>query len=107
MEAELAELCDQDVTIEPYSSQNENGEASYGAAVSYKAQIAGQNKLVRDAGGQQVLSSLKLILSEYVNVGPKDRVTLPSTYANTQPPIMYVEKFRADEGNHHTTVHLQ
>ena len=107
MEPELRELCDQTVTWEAWSSQNENGEASYGAGTDYTAQISGQNKLVRDASGQQILSSLMVIFSEYLNIGAKDRLTLPSTYANRQPPILYVEKFRSDEGNHHTVVHLQ
>ena len=107
MEPELQELCDQTVTWEAWSSQNENGEASYGAGTDYTAQISGQNRMVRNAVGEQILSSLMVIFSQYLNISVKDRLTLPSTYTVTQPPILYVEKFRADEGNHHTVVHLQ
>ena len=107
MEPELQELCDQTVTWEAWSSQNENGEASYGAGTDYTAQISGQNRLVRDAGGSQVLSSLMIIFGQYLDIGVKDRLTLPSSYPVTQPPILYVEKFRADEGNYNTVVHLQ
>lgn len=108
MDAVLQEMCTQTVTHTPWSGQNAQGEPTFGSATSYKAYIGGQNKLVWDASGKQVLSSLKVILAEYVAVNPKDKITLPSGYPALTPPILSVEWFRDDVGaQDHTTVNLR
>jgi hypothetical protein len=107
MEAALRRLCNQTVTIEPFASYDKNGKPTYGASVSYKAQITGKNRMVRDAQGLQVVASLTVILSQWVNVSTKDKLTLPVTYVPRTPPILAVAKFQDETTTHHTTVYMQ
>lgn len=107
MDAALQELCNQTVTHTPWTGQNGSGEPQFGSATSYKAQVSGQNKLVYDSQGKQVLSSLRVILVSYVAVNPKDKITLPSGYPVLAPPILAVELWQNEEGQDHTTVHLR
>lgn len=79
--AQLQHLFTRTVTIEPWASQNSYGEASYGAAVSYAARI--EPTTIRMPGENQVLlSGVKVILSTYVQVDPRDRVSIPSAYGS-------------------------
>lgn len=108
MDAALQSFCTQTVTHAAWTGQNNQGEPQFGAVTSYKAQISGQNRLVWDASGKQVLSSLRVILAEYVAVNPKDKLTLPSGYPALTPPILSVEWHRNELGaQDHTTVHVR
>lgn len=107
MDAALQALCNQTVTIAPYTGQNSSGEPQWGSAVSYQAQISGQNKLVWDSGGKQMTSTLRVILSTYATVNQKDKITLPSPYAVASPPILSVDPMQNESGGDHTTLHLR
>lgn len=107
MDAALQELCTQSVSHTPWTGQNASGEPTFGSATSYKAQVSGQNRLVWDSAGKQVLSSLRVIFAQYVAINPKDKLTLPSGYPVSSPPILSVDLWQNDEGQDHTTVHLR
>lgn len=107
MDAALQELCTQSVTHAAWTGQNANGEPTFGSGTAYRAQVSGQNRLVWDTSGKQVLSSLRVIFAQYIAINPKDRLTLPSGYPVLTPPILAVELWQNDEGQDHTTVHLR
>jgi hypothetical protein len=105
--AELKDLFTDTVLIQPWLRQNANGEGIFGDPVTYHAVIDGQNRLVRDASGQQVVASLAVRLFGAPRVTPKDRVTLPSHYTPQRPPILTIETFSDEEGDHHVTLRMQ
>lgn len=75
----LQHLFKDSVTIEPWSGQNGYGEATYGAGTVYRARI--ERGVAHTNGQDQSLYGLhKIILSTYVQVDPRDRITLPSSY---------------------------
>lgn len=69
------------VSISPWSGQNQYGEATYGAAVSHPARIQTMN--VMSKGDNQTLAGMvKVFLSEYIQVDPRDKVVIPDDYGS-------------------------
>ena len=100
------------VQIAQPAGMNEYGEESYGADVSYRAHLRGEHKLVRDAGGEEVVSSKRIYLEGTANINPNSRVTLSTADVGTtesglrQPPILAIERRFDQNGPHHVVVHL-
>ncbi len=78
MDAALKTMCKSTVTIAPWTGQDVYGQASYGTAVSYAAHISGKARMVRNTLGQEVVSSVHVVLSTAPSISTKDRITLPS-----------------------------
>ena len=76
---QLSHLFVHTVGISPWTGQNTSGEATYGASVTYACRIEPMN--VRSNGSDQMLGAdLKVFLSEYVQVDPRDQVVIASDY---------------------------
>jgi hypothetical protein len=69
------------VSISPWTGQNVYGEAIYGAAVAYRARIQTMNVMQRGAN-QALADTVKVFLSEYVQVDPRDKVVISSDYGS-------------------------
>lgn len=106
MDAELADMFPATVGHTPYSSQDSYGEAAYGSNTNYPAKIDGRQRVIRDVQGRLVNASYTVIFGQYVDVGVKDKITLPSGYTPQTPPILQVAKHTDMDGNHHTTVYM-
>lgn len=79
--AQLKHLFRNQVTIEKWTGQNSFGESTYGTSIIHAARI--EPAVIRTDGESGVLLSvLKVILSEYVQVDPRDRITLPAAYGS-------------------------
>ena len=107
MDDAIKQLCRHTVLIAPWLRQNENGEAVYGDQVPHKAAISGKNRMLRDATGQLVEATLKVVLTEVVPVSPKDQLILPDSYVPRMPPILSVSQLNDDRGPSHTAIYLQ
>jgi len=88
--AELAELFPESVTLEPYIGEGAMGASTYGAGVARACHIEGSSVLVRDSSGQERTSSVQVYLAGAFGITEKDRLTLPSPWNPTQPPIIAV-----------------
>ena len=75
--AQVQDLLDVMVTIEPYAGQDKHGTLSYRPPQSVKARIQQGPMWVRDAMGQSLLGKFKVYLGQAVQVDPRDRITLP------------------------------
>ena len=73
---ELVPFLRQTVTVEPKTSLDRFGVASYGTAVSHRARVVGRRRLVRTQGGEEVVSMHTVYLATNRVVGGEDRVTL-------------------------------
>ena len=92
------------VTIERALTMNEYGERTYGAATSYIARISGKVTQVRDVTGEERVSRHQVLIATTAAITPADRLTLPSGYEPTQPPILAVTTPRDEQGPHHTRI---
>lgn len=87
----LLEFFEDTVTIEPFSSQTGAQVVSYGGAVTYRAVM--QRNSVRTLGrdNREVTSDVQVILPERVFVDTRSRITLPTGFVPSQPPIIGVQ----------------
>lgn len=76
------------VTVEPYSSVDEDGQPTYGAGVAYDAFVAHKSVKVYAPDGLEVVSSSQVYLDEDAVVTSSARITLPD---GTKPRILAVE----------------
>ena len=89
-DASLTAMLDDTVTIEPYVSQSSSQDGSYGAAVTYAAQVLPWVERSIDAQGREFRSTARVIIPERVAVDPRSRITLPAGFTPNQPPIRAV-----------------
>lgn len=111
---ELAELFPDDVTVEPFVSADENGDATYGTAFTVKARVIGRTKLVADSDGQEQVSSVQALLAGAFGVTAEDRFTLPVRFSTNsrnpsdlgarQPRAISIDRETDENGAHHETV---
>jgi hypothetical protein len=93
------------VTIEPYASQNKNGEPTYSAAATYRAHIQGKVQRITDLAGDERISSVQVYLIGQVTLSPRDRLTLPARFTVTQPKILAIGQHAAQTAAHHTVIY--
>lgn len=102
---DLLELFGDEVTLEPYVSQDQMGLAVFGSGVSRAAHIEGSSVLVRDPSGQERVSRVQVYLPGAYDTSELDRITLPAPWNPTQPPIISVERESDEAGSHHEVVY--
>lgn len=99
---ELADMMPDTVTIEKFVSETGFGVRSYDPnAVIIGARIKRGHKIVRDANGQEKVSTLQVLLAGVVGITVKDRVTLPARFTPAQPKAIAVEEAADENGPHH------
>lgn len=107
LEVELADMFPHTVSIEPWSAQDKYTEPTFGTLASYKARVVGKNRLVRNAQGQQVVSSTTVYIYGYISgLSPLDRLTLPAGNSPLQPPIISIGQEPDGDGGHHSVVYV-
>ncbi len=93
------------ITVEPWSSQDVYGQATYGTAVSMAARISKAPKLVRaDDGREVVAGSTAWVDPVSTIIGARDRVTLPD---GTTPTVLSVERIPDERGRVCTRIRFQ
>ena len=86
----LLELMGDEITIEPYASNSATQAATYGAAVTYQAQVIAEWRKTIDRNGRELKSNVRVLIPERIHVDPRDRLTLPEGWIPRQPPIISV-----------------
>lgn len=87
----LEELMFDQVTIEPWVSQDSNQSNTYGTSVTYTAQVIPSTQKVTNAQGDEVVSTAQVIIKERLYFDHRARLTLPSGFVPQQPPIQKIE----------------
>jgi hypothetical protein len=84
------------ITHEPFSSDDANGNRSYGASATYSVIVSHKSRWVssKDRTGQLSKSNIQFL--ESVAVTEQDRITLPD---GSQPQILSVEDVLDPDGN--------
>ena len=76
------------VTLEPYTGQDVSQAPTYGAPVSYQAQVLPYVERVITAAGREVRSSARVLLPDRLQIDPRSRITMPAGFAPLTPPIL-------------------
>lgn len=90
-------------THKALSSRDQYGAPTYGAGTAYSGRLVKRNKLVRDAAGQEKVSSAHFWLQGSPDVSPEDEVTLSD---GSTPSILSVERFQDEDGASHTKLYF-
>jgi len=85
----------QKVTIQPFLTQNQNGDRSYGPAVTYPCREENEIRLIKNKQGEDAVNTSQIYLSPTwtdssgnihpTTIGDYDLITLPN---GTQPPVI-------------------
>lgn len=108
-----AHLMSATVSVENRTGQDRYGQPTYGTASSYQAHLSGEQKLMRNAQGQQVVSTRSIYLNASVDIQPTARVTLSTADTGStenyaiHPVIMAVERRFDQRGPHSVVVRLE
>jgi hypothetical protein len=92
----------QAVSVETPSTVNNYGEPTWSAPVSYVVRYEARAQLVRDAQGQQVVSSARVFFPATATVSLNSRVT----YAGTTYRVISVESAEGLDGPSHLIAYL-
>lgn len=102
-----ADMMADSVTITPWTAQSVSGVPVFGGApATYSCYIEMKNHLIVDAKGREILARGRVFMGTNVVVSVKDKITLPSEYVPTSPPILAVNVATDESGNHHTTIEI-
>lgn len=101
----LISLMAHTISLTPWTGQNQYGEPSYGAAVSYTARVQGKMRMVRDSTGTERVSTVTCYVATTATISPKDKLTLPSGFTPATPPILAVERQADERGDHHVVIY--
>lgn len=101
----LLELMTDTVTIEPFSSMSGSQAHSYGAPVSYQAQVLPCTERIINQAGREVTSTASVIIPGRIAVDHRSRITLPAGFSPQKPPIQKIEPM-AGLGLDHTRIWL-
>lgn len=104
---EWADFMPEIVTIEPWSGYTGGGsQQTYSAGSNFSCRIEMKNHLVVDRQGKTVTARGRVFLLSSAPIDVKDRITLPSSFVPTQPPLIDVIINDDELGNHHITLEL-
>ena len=104
---DLVDFAQSTVTISPWASVDKNNQATYGAAVSYVAQVGGPVRFMHRESAQERISSQTVYLFTASSISARDQVTLPSGYdGTTTPKILQVDRQSDELGFCYTILYL-
>lgn len=101
----LLGLMEDEITIEPFTSETAARVPSYGAAVTYKALLERGVRRIIGQNGREAISNVQATIPDRVAVDVRSRVTLPAGFAPQQPQILGIEPLKG-LGLDHTRVYL-
>ena len=93
-----------EITIEPHTGNNAFGAPTYGSAVTYRALVQQKVNLVRDLSNRERASNTKVFVGTVDSIDARSRMTLPTGFLPSQPPIIRVDRPSDERGIHHTVI---
>lgn len=104
----------QSIAIANLSGRDGDAMPTYGSATTYQCRLVGKRKMVRNARGEEVVSSQHALLASGVMVLPDAKVTLSTSDVGStedwalHPPIVATARYPDETGaNVYTAVFLR
>lgn len=99
-DSSLTDLMFDTVTIEPFVSETAAQVPTYGAAVTYQAQVLPFAEKQVDARGKEFVSMAQVVIPNRIAVDLRSRITLPAGFSPSQPPIRSVQPAKGLDLDH-------
>ena len=96
----LLEFFTDTITVEPFSAETSARVQSFGASVTYQAQLNQGAKRIIGSNGREVVSNVQAIIADRVAIDQRSRVTLPSGFVPNQPPILGISPVKGLNMDH-------
>ena len=103
-ESDFKEFLTTAITHEPFSGQDGFGMPNFKSGVSYSARVTVIRDGSRDARSVEAVGVSKAWINTTTAFTIQDRVTLPSAFSPTQPPLLSVSVVYDESGPHHTVI---
>lgn len=102
LNSNLEPFFNQEVTIAPYSNEDQFGSITHGTAVTFKAKIEHATVNIRTDFDREVRSDRKIFLfTQITTIDTRDKLTLPAAFAPINPLIMAVRVVLDRDGISH------
>lgn len=103
IESLLTDLMVETITIASVSSKDAYGKHTWSAPTSInKCRVQTGSHKVLDTAGQETIAEGKVYVPNHPSVTVNSKLTLPD---GTTPPILSVDTFGDERGDHHTVIH--
>jgi hypothetical protein len=104
LEASLQQLMVETVTVAPVTAKDAYGKRTWGTATTFSScRVQTGNYKVLDSNGQEKVSEGRVYFPNKPTITLNDKITLPD---GSTPPILSVDFFGDERGDHHTIVHF-
>lgn len=90
----LYEFLQDTITLEAPSSSTVAQDFTFGAAVTYRAQVLPYVERVVNREGREVRSTARVVIPDRLAIDPRSRLTLPTGFTPSQPGIIAVRPLR-------------
>lgn len=103
IETLLTDLMVQTITIAAVSGKDAYGKRAWSTATSIpNCRVQTGTHKVLDTAGQETVAEGKVYVPNHPSVTVNSKLTLPD---GTSPPILAVDTFGDERGNHHLVIH--
>lgn len=92
------------VIVESNATVDTYGARTYTTCATYAAAIQGPSRFLHQSSQQERVSRQTVYLATADPITTQDRITLPSAFEITQPPILDVQRVSDRFGTHHVKV---
>ena len=96
-----ADLMPEFVTVQVAQSVNDQGAPMYGSPISYRSRVNFQNRMIRNAQGDEVAARGRAWLATTDLIGTRDKILLPD---GTTPQILNVGTVPDESGDLYTQI---
>jgi len=103
-------LLTDEVTRNPYASQDAYGQPSYGGSVTVKCRVVFKPEILRQSGSgeasgtvREVVSRAQIYCQGIIGWGLRDKITLAD---DSSPAILEVRTYPDEDGPHHEVVYV-
>ncbi len=88
----------------PDGTFTDRGKPNLAAGVAFTGRIVEKNEKIIDDEGQERNSRLSIWLATTTVITPAAELTMPAGFTPNKPPIIRVERYPDQDGDHHVVI---
>lgn len=89
------------ITVYGQSSVDKYGKQAFGSGTTYSCRIMGEQRILRDKEGREIIESGRAVVYGVATINVKDKVGLAD---GSTPAVTSVDQILDEDGVHHTVI---